>query len=242
MIFLVFPFFGSFLSSLHSSSHIALHFIDVLSYVSSLQMLLLIVLFATTFAQVQLATVNPGFETGDFTGWQQFAGGDPNPNPLGKSIVMTNPAEGTFALEIDLDAASQTRFVKYTTGVGQVTPGQTLEISFFARGTPQDGSGSVALGEFFTEGLDPNDGASSQQILGGAGGTAPGDTTPLILDADPNVWTQFTYIVEVGPDAGRGVTVQFVATTGGGTGDATSATVFFDSLSIVRIDRIFATE
>jgi hypothetical protein len=205
-------------------------------------MLLLFALFATTFAQVQLATVNPGFETGNFTGWQQFVGGDPNPNTAGKSIVTTNPAEGTFALEIVLDAANQTRFVKYTTGAGDVTPGQTLEISFFARGTPQDGSGSVALGEFFTESLDPNDGASSQQILGGAGGTAPGDTTPLILNADPNVWTQFTYMVEVGPDAGRGVTVQFVAATGGGTGDATSATVFFDSLSIVQTDIILSSE
>ena len=68
-------------------------------------------------------------------------------------------------------------------------------------------------------------GTSSAQILGGG---------PLALNADPNVWTDFSFTVPITTDVSGGVTLQLTGTTGG---DPTSfADVYYDDISIVISD------
>ena len=85
-------------------------------------------------------------------------------------------------------------------GIGVVEPDVTVTISFDARGSL--GVGGVAFAEFFSE-IDGG-GTSSSVILGGA---------PLALNADPDVWTHFSFTTTTGPDVSGGVTLQLTATT-----------------------------
>ena len=169
-------------------------------------------------------TTNGGFETGDFTGWQQF-GTSGNPTPAGtpgpsdqQSITNVNPSSGTFAAEIDNNLAFGNSLIKQANLApgGQILPGQQIDIQFDARGTFAT-PGGVAFAEFFTE-VDGG-GTSSAELLGGA---------PLAINPDPNVWTTFNFTVFAGPDTSGGVTLQLGATTGpaGGT------IMYYDNASV----------
>jgi len=164
-------------------------------------------------AQYIELTTNGGFETGDFTGWTQFPTG-----PDQQSITSTNPFAGNFAAEIDNQAVASNSLIKQANiGIGIVSPGQEIKISFAARGSL--GVGAVAFAEFFSE-LDGG-GVSKAEILGGA---------PLALDADPNVWKTFDFTTTAGPNVSGGVTLQLGATTAAITGSA--AHMFYDNVSV----------
>jgi len=165
---------------------------------------------ATTAAADEVA-VNGGFETGDFTGWQQFPSGT-------QEVGGFDPTEGAFAARLFNDNPASASLIKNANvGIGIVNPGDLVRISFDARGAFN--AGGVAFAEFFSE-LDGG-GTSSSEILGGG---------PLALSADPAEWTSFSFDVFAGPDVSGGITLQLTATTGG---DPSSlADVFYDNVSI----------
>lgn len=174
-------------------------------------------------AQIELTT-NGDFETGDYTGWQNFGtSGNPTgpgvPGPSDQQTVTSvNPSSGDFAASIDNNLGFGNSLIKQANLApgGAITPGQSIDIQFDARGTYAV-PGGVAFAEFFTE-LDGG-GTSSAGILGGG---------PLGINADPDVWTTFNYTVLAGPDTSGGVTLQLGATTGpaGGT------VMFYDNVSV----------
>lgn len=141
-------------------------------------------------------TTNGDFEAGDYTGWTQFETG------VGQqTITSTNPFEGQFAASIDNATEASNSLIKQANiGIGQVSPGQQIMISFAARGSL--GVGAVSFAEFFSE--RSVGGTSKAEILGGG---------PLALDPDPNVWKVFNFTTTAGPDVSGGVTLQLGATT-----------------------------
>ncbi len=174
--------------------------------------------FAMTWGEAASAaitlelTTNGGFETGDFTGWTQF-----EVTPGDQMVISSNPSSGTFAGQIANGApTSNSLFKQANLGVGVVTTGQMVDISFDARGTYAV-PGGVAFAEFFSE--LAGGGVSSSEILGGG---------PLAINSDPNVWTTFNFTAITGPDVSGGVTLQLGATTGpaGGT------TMVYDNVSV----------
>ena len=157
--------------------------------------------------------VNGSFEAGDLSGWALFpVSADPNE----QTVVTTNPKSGTFAGRINNTTPGTASIIKQA-NLTPVATGQTAIVSFSARGSLA--AGGVAFAEFFTE-LD-GEGTSSAQILGGG---------PLALDSDPNVWTDFEFVVPISADVSGGITLQLTATTGGA---GSSADVYYDDVSIV---------
>lgn len=158
-------------------------------------------------------TNNGGFETGDFTGWSQFPSGTGQ-----QSVSLINPASGFFSGEILNDqVTSNSLFKQANLGVGVVHVGETVMISFDARGSYAV-PGGVAFAEFFSE--KAGGGTSKSEILGGA---------PLALDADSNVWKHFTFTTTAGPDVSGGVTLQLGASNGA---DAAGTHMFYDNASV----------
>lgn len=160
--------------------------------------------------------VNGSFETGDFTGWQQFPTG-----PGQQTIGGFDPTDGAFAANILNDVPASGSLIKNANiGIGQVAPGQRIDITFDARGA--FGAGGVAFAEFFSE-IDGG-GTSSAEILGGG---------PLMLAADPAEWTSFAFTVFAGPDVSGGVTLQFAAVTG--ADPSSVANLFIDNVTVSTI-------
>ena len=167
-------------------------------------------------------TTNGGFETGDYTGWQQFGtSGNPTapgiPGPSDQQSIVSPGSTGNFAALIDNNLGFGNSLIKQANiGIGQVSPGQKIYIQFDARGTFAT-PGGVAFAEFFTE--LAGGGTSAAEILGGA---------PLAINSDPNVWTTFNFETIAGPDVSGGVTLQLGATTGpvGGT------VMYYDNASV----------
>jgi hypothetical protein len=180
-----------------------------------------LVLSSQSASAIELA-VNGGFETGDFTGWTQFPTG-----PGQQTVDAVNPSSGLYSGKIFNDAPPSNSLMKQANlAAGLLTPGQTVNISFDARG--ELGIGGVSFAEFFTE-LDGG-GVSSAQILGGG---------PLALDADPNVWKNFMFSTVVGPVADGGVTLQLGTTLGANPG--TSSSMWYDNVSIT-VDSLLVPE
>lgn len=157
--------------------------------------------------------VNGGFETGDLSGWALFP---VSANPDEQTVVTTNPRTGTYAGRLNNTTPGTASLIKQA-NLAPVAIGQTATVSFSARGS--FGPGGVAFAEFFTE--LAGEGTSSAQILGGA---------PLPLNADPNVWTPFEFVVPITADVSGGITLQLTATTGGA---GSFADVYYDDVSIV---------
>ena len=173
------------------------------------------VLCSTAAHGVELAT-NGGFETGDFTGWTQFV------NAGTQTISTFNPSTGTYAVSMNAtgNAAINTILKQANVGIGVVSAGQEVTISFDARGTTANGG--VAFAEFFSE-LDGG-GTSSSEILGGA---------PLALNADSEVWSSFSFTTFAGPDVSGGITLQLASICGPVQG--CTADVYFDNISITTV-------
>ncbi len=157
-------------------------------------------------------TTNGGFETGDFTGWSQFPSGGV------QTVTNVNPFAGTFAGEINNSVPAQNSLIKQANlGVGLVTSGQTVNISFAARGAFSPGS--ISFAEFFSE--IAGGGVSRSVILGNA---------PLNMNSNPDVWTTFNFSTVTGPDVSGGVTLQLGATNGANA--VNSAHVWYDNVSV----------
>ena len=99
---------------------------------------------------------------------------------------------------------------------GMLTPGQTVTVSFDARGSYAV-PGGVAFAELFSE--LSGGGVSKSEILGGA---------PLAINADPDVWTTFNFVTTLGADVSGGVTLQLGATNGPGN----PTNMWYDNVSV----------
>ncbi|MEO2049408.1 MAG: PEP-CTERM sorting domain-containing protein [Pirellulales bacterium] len=167
-------------------------------------------------------TTNGGFETGDFTGWSQFPTGVDQ-----QTVTNVNPSSGTYAVEIFNDIQPSNSLMKQANlAAGGLTPGQTVTISFDARGV--FGIGGVAFAELFSE--LTGGGVSKAEILSGG---------PLAMNIDSNVWTNFFFTTSLGTDVSGGVTLQLGATNGAVVGETT--TVWYDNVS-VSVDSLTFSE
>ena len=117
--------------------------------------------------------------------------------------MVTNPDPGTPAV-----------IKQANVGIGVVTPGQPIRVSFAAKGSGE--IGGVGFAEFFSE-LEFG-GVSAAEILGGG---------PLPLTDE---YQTFTFDVTTGPDVSGGITLQFAAVTGANVGS--EMTLFVDDVSI----------
>ena len=105
---------------------------------------LALALALTVGAQAQELTTNGGFETGDTTGWVEF------PTANSTFNVSSDANTGSWAAEVfnnDLAAAAVVK--QANIGIGTVSPGDPIAISFAAKGDFV--VGGVAVAEFFSE-------------------------------------------------------------------------------------------
>jgi hypothetical protein len=156
-------------------------------------------------------TTNGGFETGDFTGAEQFT------NTGAQEISSVNPEAGTYSARLFVANANGDTVLKFSNlAPGGFTAGQTLNVSFDMRGTLSPGG--VGFAEFFSE--QTGGGTSKAEILFGNG--------PIFPSADPDVWTTFSTTVTTGTDTSGGVTLQLKVASGA----STNAELFFDNVSV----------
>jgi len=156
--------------------------------------------------------VNGDFETGDFTGWQQFI------NSGLQSISTDMPAGGMFSGAISGNTApgagGTTEIKQANLGAGTLAVGDVLTITFDVRGTFGPGGQLNVLS--FTE--------------FGGGGADLSDQTVIAGGVDN--WTTQSYNVTLsGSDAGGGFSLAFNAVCGAVTDCV--ADVFIDNVSIV---------
>lgn len=168
---------------------------------------------ASSTAQIELTT-NGGFETGDTSGWSYF--------PTPSSTFMADGSDsktGAFSGNLEnLTDGSAAVIKQANMGIGQVSAGQEITISFWAKNI--NGVGGVNFAEFFSE-VDGG-GVSSAEILGGA---------PLFASA--NDWTFYSFTTFAGPDVSAGVTLQLTATTGAIIGSTSQLLIDDVSVTIV---------
>lgn len=161
-------------------------------------------------ASAQELTVNGGFETGDTTGWVSF------PTANSTFTVTGDAAGGSWAGNVFNDDLASSAVIKQANiGIGVVSPGDIIDISFDAKGSGTNGG--VVFAEFFSE--LAGGGTSAGGILGGA---------PLGLTSE---YQTFNFQTTAGPDVSGGVTLQFAVVTGGDTGSTSE--LFVDNVSVV---------
>ncbi|MEM8873206.1 MAG: PEP-CTERM sorting domain-containing protein [Planctomycetota bacterium] len=167
---------------------------------------------AAAHGQFMELTTNGGFETGDTSGWDEFP-------TAGSTFNITSDANsGSFAAELFNDTPASGAVVKQANlAEGSAAPGDVLDVSFALKG--EGASGGVAIAEVIFE--IAGGGASGNVILGGG---------PLTLD--PLDYTEFSFPVTIpdGQDVSGGVTLQFVAATGGDAGSV--SVLFIDDASV----------
>ena len=169
----------------------------------------------TTTAPCELA-VNGDFETGDFTGWSLF------PSTPGNITIASPGSSSMFAGRINNATQASASLIKNANiGLGTVLPGESITITFEAKGATA--VGGVVFAELFSE--IGGGGVSQSEILGGG---------PLALDPDPTKWTSFAFTTTTGPDVSGGVTLQLAAITGAAPGSISDACFDNVSVTIVR--------
>jgi beta-glucanase (GH16 family) len=162
--------------------------------------------------------VNGGFETGDFTGWTQFES-TPGNQTVNTGTPGDTSSEGTYHLQINNVTAGTNSLVKQErVGLGTVTPGIAWTVTFDARGSFN--IGGVAFAQVFSETAGGNEDCTGCGILGGA---------PLAVNADPTVWTSFSFSGTAGPNT-ESLTLQLEAVTGG---EPAATNMFYDNISFI---------
>jgi hypothetical protein len=165
-------------------------------------------------AQAVELTNNGGFETGDFTGWTQFE------SAPGNQTIVSPGNVGSYAALIDNQMMGTNSIMKQANiGIGTVTPGTLINITFDAKGS--FGNGGVAFASFFSE--LGGGGVSKTEILGGG---------PLNGGADFD-WKTFSFTTTAGPDVTGGVTLELGAATGAVVGSF--ATMYYDNVSVTAV-------
>ncbi len=160
--------------------------------------------------------INGDFETGDFSGWETSAGSEI------QLITTDNPSSGTYAANLNVPVRTQTdpavdNLIKNANlQAGNLTPGDTVTVSFDMRGS-LSGAGGVVFVELFSE--LSGGGTSKAEILSG------GPLTPV------TAWTNYSFTTTLGTDVSGGVTLQLKASCGPVEGCGVD--VFFDNVSIV---------
>lgn len=183
-------------------------------WISSICLGLAMALVLTSAASAQIELVdNGGFETGDFTGWDEVFG-------VTAATSMVNPASGLWSANLDASSAGANDvFIKSSNrGIGQVSPGDPVTVSFDARGTLADG------GVFFVELISE---------FAGKGGTSEILAGPFGIDPDPDTWTNFVFNTTAGGDVDGGLTL-LLKSSCGATGTCV-ADMYFDNASMTII-------
>lgn len=163
---------------------------------------------AASAGNVELTT-NGGFETGDTSGWTSF------PTANSTFLITNDSNSGSFAAEVfNNDVASGAVIKQANLGIGQVSPGEEVTISFAFKG--EGALGGVVFAEFFSE-IDGG-GVSSSEILGGA---------PLPLSSS---YQTLSFTTFAGPDVSGGITLQFAVVTGADPGS--TSLLFVDDVSV----------
>ena len=167
----------------------------------------------TSSASALELTTNGGFETGDTSGWTPFIFGT-------QTFDVTSDANtGASAGELFNDFIGHPLVVKQANiGVGVVSPGDEINISFSAKGSGT--VGGEAFAEFFSE-LDGG-GVSASEILSGG---------PLALTND---YQTFNFTAFAGPDVSGGVTLQLNAVAGAAIGS--TSRLFIDDISVTLVN------
>lgn len=163
------------------------------------------------WAQTELVS-NGDFESGDTTDWESL--------PTGASsftVESGSPFAGGFNGKVENAAEASAAIIRQVNlGVGIVTPFEEVTVSFWARGSGENGG--VHFAELFSEG--DGGGVSKSEILGGG---------PLFPTSD-TVWTFYSFDTTLGADVSGGVTLLLNATTGANIGS--TSTLEIDNVSI----------
>jgi len=154
-------------------------------------------------------TTNGDFELGNTSSWTSF------PTQNSTFTITMDANSGSFAGQlVNPDPAAGAVIKQANLGVGIVSPGDVLQVSFAAKGTFM--AGGIAFAEFFSE--LAGGGTSASVFLGGG---------PLNLT---NNWQTFNFMTVAGPNVSGGVTLQIAAITGANIGSF--AEVFIDDVSV----------
>lgn len=94
---------------------------------------LLLLLGSVISAQAAAELTNPGFETGDFTGWVAWA-----PEGGSHQLVSTNPASGNFHTRLVLASGNGFRQGGLYQDVPSITAGETVQVSIRALNPSSD--------------------------------------------------------------------------------------------------------
>ncbi|MFT4543345.1 MAG: hypothetical protein ACI841_004771 [Planctomycetota bacterium] len=160
-------------------------------------------------------TVNGDFETGDTSSWTSF------PTASSSFAVTSDANSGSWAGEIHNSAGTSAHVVKQANiGIGTVTPGATIDISFAAKGVGV--LGGVAFAELFSE--ISGGGVSSAVLLGGA---------PIAVTGS---WQTFNYTATAGGDVSGGITLQFAVVTGADIGSEME--LFIDDVTVMSTTNV----
>jgi len=171
---------------------------------TKLAMTVALSLSAGAVQAAQLA-VNGDFETGDFTGWTQFPG-------AGTQSITSDNNGGLWAGNITVGGGPFNTVLKQANlAAGLLTPGQTVNVSFDAKGSYPDGG--VLFVENFSE-------------LSG-GGVSFNDLKTFGIT---NAWQTFSYSTILGPDVSGGFTLQFAGVCGAAASCLSDS--FLDNISI----------
>jgi hypothetical protein len=156
---------------------------------------------------------NGGFETGDFTGWVQES---PQGNDF-KAVTNVNPSSGIFSANLNCSAGApcDSLLKSANKGIGTVTGGQSITVSFDYRGSQLDGG--VIFAELFSE-VDGGGVSKSELITGG----------PLFGAGDN--WQNFSITTTLGLDVSGGVTLLLKSGCGGAASCVSDA--YFDNASM----------